>query len=263
MGAYIRMTSFQTNPILNTPFDPPGEHWVLDSRGQPTGETKEGRRNPGYVVPVASPRRGTAQAELDYGGEDEATQNTLVKLVRPEVSKWRVLPSSQWKVTPETERLLRWWRDTEVREYPFFFCQLEAVETIIWLTEVAPKSYREELIKANNTANPGLFRISAKMATGSGKTTVMALLVAWQAINAARRPTSSRFTYGFLIVTPGITIRDRLRVLQPEEPDNYFEDPKRRIVPPEMIGELRKARVVVTNYHAFQLRETVSGARRA
>lgn len=145
-----------------------------------------------------------------------------------------------------------------MREFPFFFCQLEAVETIIWLTEVAPKSYRDELVAANDTANPGLFRISTKMATGSGKTTVMALLIAWQAINAARRPTSSRFTNGFLIIAPGITIRDRLRVLQPEEGENYFEDPMRRVVPPEMLGDLRKARVVVTNYHAFQHRETMA-----
>ncbi|MEQ8332509.1 DEAD/DEAH box helicase family protein [Nisaea sp.] len=249
---------FEINPILNTPYDEPAEHWILDSKGQPTGKTKQGRRDPGYVVPVAAPRRSGGQTEFELGADDLGSQNTLVKLVRPEVDKWRGLPSSKWSVTPETERLLRWWRDRSVREFPYFFCQLEAVETIIWLTEVAPKSYREELLAANQAANPGLFRIAAKMATGSGKTTVMALLIAWQAINAARRPTSSRFTNGFLIVAPGITIRDRLRVLQPEESGNYFEDPKRRLVPPEMLGDLRKARVVVTNYHAFQLRETVA-----
>lgn len=231
---------------------------MLDSKGQPTGKAKLGRRDPGYVVPVAAPKRSSGQTELDLGAELAATENTLVKLVRPEVDKWRALPPSKWNVTPETERLLRWWRDSSVREFPFFFCQLEAVETIIWLTEVAPKSFRKEISNVNSDANPGLFRIAAKMATGSGKTTVMALLIAWQAINAARRPTSSRFTNGFLIVAPGITIRDRLRVLLPEESDNYFEDSKRRIVPPEMLGDLRKARVVITNYHAFQHRETVS-----
>lgn len=249
--------SFLENPILNTPYSTPMRHWVLDSKGQPTGRTRDGRRDPGYVVPVAAPRRSGRQSEFDLDADKNATQNTLVKLVRPEVDRWRALPPSKWNVTPETERLLRWWRDTSVREFPFFFCQLEAVETIIWLTEVAPKSYREELVAANDAANPGLFRIAAKMATGSGKTTVMALLIAWQAINAARRPTSSRFTNGFLLIAPGITIRDRLRVLQPEENGNYFEDPKRRVVPPEMLGDLRKARVVVTNYHAFQPRETM------
>ena len=85
----------------------------------------------------------------------------------------------------------------------------------------------------------------------------MGLLIAWQAINAARRPNSTRYSNGFLIVTPGITIRDRLRVLKPEEPNNYFDDPTRRIVPPEMISDLRKARVVITNFHGFQRREKV------
>ena len=222
------------------------------------GKTKLGRRDPGYVVPVAAPRRSGGQTELDLEVAHTVSQNTLVKLIRPEVDKWRELPASRWNITPETERLLRWWRDASVREFPFFFCQLEAVETVIWLTEVAPKSFRETLTAASETANPGLFRVAAKMATGSGKTTVMALLIAWQAINAARHPTSNRFANGFLIVAPGITIRDRLRVLQPEENGNYFEDPKRRLVPPEMLGDLRKARVVVTNYHGFQPRETMA-----
>lgn len=250
------MSSFLLNPILNTPYSEPSKHWILDSTGQPTGREGSGRRNPGYVVPVAAPRRGGGQSELGLEVDEEGTENTLVKLVRPEVDRWRALPPTKWNVTPETERLLRWWRDSSVRELPFFFCQLEAVETIIWLTEVAPKSYRDQLVLANDKSNPGLFRIAAKMATGSGKTTVMALLIAWQAINAARRPNSTRFTNGFLLVAPGITIRDRLRVLQPEEAENYFEDPRRRIVPPEMLGDLRRARVVVSNYHAFQLRET-------
>ena len=252
------MSGFLKNPILNGPYVEPTEHWVLDSRGQPTGKKAPGRRNPGYVVPVARPRRSGAQTEFDLDTDNTQTQNTLVKLVRPEVDRWRTLPPSKWGVTPETEHLLRWWRDAEMREFPFFFCQIEAIETIIWLTEVAPRSFREEIAVANAMANPGLFRIAAKMATGSGKTAVMALLIAWQAVNAARHPKSPRFTNGFLIVAPGVTIRDRLRVLQPEEPGNYFEDPKRRIVPPEMLGDLRKARVVVVNYHAFQLRETVA-----
>ncbi len=252
------MSSFQTNPILNSPFRQPAEHWILDSHGQPTGEKKPGRRDPGYVVPVAGPRRSGMQTTLDLDDAGTRTQNTLVKLIRPEVDRWRAEPPSAWGVTPETERLLRWWRDPENRELSFFFCQLEAVETIIWLTEVAPKTYRDQIVEANSAANPGLFRVASKMATGAGKTTVMAMLIAWQAINAARRPRSERFTNGFLIVTPGITIRDRLRVLRPEEPANYYEDSKRRIVPPEMLADLRKARVVITNYHSFQLRETAS-----
>jgi type III restriction enzyme len=136
---------------------------------------------------------------------------------------------------------------------------VEAVETLIWLTEVAPKGGKREkellerLEAASQEANPGLARIALKMATGAGKTTVMAMIIAWQTINALRYPTSNRFTRGFLVVTPGITIRDRLRVLQPNDPDSYYAS--RELVPTDMLPELGKAKIVITNYHAFMLRE--------
>lgn len=137
-------------------------------------------------------------------------------------------------MTHETARLLDHWRDGGMKQRPFF-CQVEAVETIIWLEEVAAKQrqfkpLREKLRKENDGANPGLFRLAAKMATGSGKT--------------------------FLIVAPGITIRDRLRVLLPSDTENYYET--RGIVPDDMIGDIRKARIVITNYHAFALRQTMA-----
>jgi len=96
-------------------------------------------------------------------------------------------------------------------------------------------------------------RLALKMATGAGKTTVMAMLIAWQTINAVRRPNSKKFTRGFLIVTPGLTIRDRLRVLYPNDPDSYYQS--REIVPSDMLGDLERAKIVITNYHAFKLRE--------
>ena len=98
-------------------------------------------------------------------------------------------------------------------------------------------------------------RLALKLATGAGKTTVMAMIIAWQTINAVRQPGSSRFTRGFLVVTPGLTIRDRLRVLQPNDPDSYYKD--RELVPGDMLGELDRAKIVITNYHAFKLRERV------
>ena len=98
-------------------------------------------------------------------------------------------------------------------------------------------------------------RLALKLATGAGKTTVMAMIIAWQTINAVRQPGSSRFTRGFLVVTPGLTIRDRLRVLQPNDPDSYYKD--RELVPSDMLGELDRAKIVITNYHAFKLRERV------
>ena len=98
-------------------------------------------------------------------------------------------------------------------------------------------------------------RLALKLATGAGKTTVMAMLIAWQTINAVRRPSSRRFTRGFLVVTPGITIKDRLRVLQPNDPDSYYQD--RELVPGDMLGDLDRAKIVITNFHAFKRRETM------
>ena len=164
-------------------------------------------------------------------------------------------------MTPETARLLKHWHHHPFADIRPFFCQVEAVETVIWLTEVAPnlgnrgRRFLNEIERASTQANPGLSRMALKLATGAGKTTVMAMLIAWQTINAVRRPNSPRFTRGFLIVTPGITIRDRLRVLQPNDPDSYYAS--RELVPPDMLRELDKAKIVITNYHAFMPRETM------
>ena len=138
---------------------------------------------------------------------------------------WRELPVSQWQVTPETARLLRHWRHHPFSDIRPFFCQVEAAETIIWLTEVAPhlvvgKKLLNHLDSANKEAGTNLQRVALKLATGAGKTAVMAMLIAWQTVNAVRRPGSKTFTRGFLVVTPGLTVRDRLRVLNPHDPDN-------------------------------------------
>ena len=168
---------------------------------------------------------------------------------------------NQWQVTPETARLLQHWRHHNFSGIRPFFCQVEAVETAIWLTEVAPqigkagKRFLEHLANANNDANPELMRLALKLATGAGKTTVMAMLIAWQTINAVRRPSSKQFTRGFLVVTPGLTIKDRLRVLQPNDPDSYYAS--RELVPGDMLDDVNRAKIVITNYHAFKLRERI------
>lgn len=110
------------------------------------------------------------------------------------MDQWRALPNpSHWQVTPETARLLQHWRHHPFNNLRPFFCQIEAAETAIWLTEVLPqsgktgKTYLNHLTAANEQANPGLMRLALKLATGAGKTTVMAMLIAWQTINAVRR----------------------------------------------------------------------------
>ena len=154
--------------------------------------------------------------------------------------------------------MLQHWRHFNFTGIRPFFCQIEAVETVIWLTEVAPNSvdgrrYRQSVEDASRDANPELFRIALKMATGAGKTTVMAMLIAWQTVNAVRHPGSQRFTRGFLIVTPGLTIRDRLRVLLPNDMDSYYKN--RDLIPSDMLGDIERAKIIITNYHAFRMRE--------
>src|SRR5206468_2479792 len=110
-----------------------------------------------------------------------------------------------------------------------------------------------DLREANDSSNPGLPRMAFKMATGSGKTVVMAMLIAWQALNKLANQQDARFTDTFLVITPGITIRDRLRVLLPNDPDNYYR--QRDVVPSETMPELGKAKILITNFHAFKFRE--------
>ena len=127
-----------------------------------------------------------------------------------------------------------------------------------WRHKYGDAWIENDLREANDYSNPGLPRIALKMATGSGKTVVMAMLIAWQALNKLREPAGRPLLRTFLIVTPGITIRDRLRVLLPSDPDNYYR--QRDIVPPSDLRALGQAKIVITNYHAFQLREKVAGA---
>jgi len=186
---------------------------------------------------------------------------SIINQVRQAVDAWRRLPNpAQWQVTPETARLLQHWRQHSFSGIRPFFCQIEATETAIWLTEVAPHSKSGKLLldhlaSANQDANPELMRLALKLATGAGKTTVMAMLIAWQTINAVRRPASKNFTRGFLICAPGLTIKDRLRVLQPSDPNSYYKD--RELLPADMLGDMGRAKIVITNYHAFKMRERI------
>ncbi|MGB7404732.1 MAG: DEAD/DEAH box helicase family protein [Pacificimonas sp.] len=210
------------------------------------------------MVPVPKSRKSSSSAQTSLELETYSP-NALVNEIRGYVGAWRKIPNQgDWGVTPATQRLLDYWRNHEFPGIRPFFCQVEAAETLIWLTEVAPKraatrAILEQLRDANAEANPDLFRLAMKMATGSGKTTVMAMLIAWQTVNAVRSPGSKTFSKRFLIVAPGITIRDRLRVLMPTDSDNYYET--RDLIPPDLIADVRKAEIAITNYHAFKHRE--------
>jgi len=266
---------FFERPVLNSPYEHPSRHWHLDETGQPTQEIIEGRRKAAFISPIPKPKKQKgapveqASMVLDEGQglstEDQQYEehHATINKVREELDRWRAIPDpSGWHVTPETARLLQYWRHHPFRDIRPFFCQLEAVETAIWLTEAAPRAGRvgrdfiNYMNNANNDANPDLSRLALKLATGTGKTTVMAMLIAWQTINAVRRPRSGKFTRGFLVVTPGITIKDRLRVLQPNDPDNYYRN--RELVPEDLLPDLGRAKIVITNYHAFKQRELLN-----
>ncbi len=264
---------FFTRPILNSPYEYPARHWELDESGQPTQQIIESRRRAEFVTPIPKPRKRkaikAAQSEFvfdeGHGISTETQQydpNPIINELRYFVDQWRSLSSpSQWGVTPETARLLEHWRHHNFQSVRPFFCQVEAVETLIWLTEVAPqggkreKRFLEHLAAVNEQANPDLMRLALKLATGAGKTTVMAMIIAWQTINAVRRPNSKKFTKGFLVVTPGLTIKDRLQVLQPNDPYSYY--PTRELVPNDMLADLGSAKIIITNYHAFKRRERI------
>jgi type III restriction enzyme len=258
---------FYEEPILNSPYLVPTRHHALDEGGRPLDQPPiDGRRRCGYVAPVPAARK--RKQRPDAGAQTSLALDTpsgeagpdysvarIVDEIRQHVATWRALPNpADWGVTPSTAQLLSHWRTYQFEGVRPFFCQVEAAETIIWLTEVARTQRQyghiwKHLDAANADANPELFRLAMKMATGSGKTTVMAMLIAWQTVNAVRSPGSSLFSKGFLIVTPGITIRDRLRVLLPSDPENYYGT--RHLVPQDMLGEMGKARIVITNYHVF------------
>lgn len=261
---------FFEKPVLNSPYEYPMRHWELDDQGQPTQQIIERRRLAEFITPIPKPRKRKGGAKqqaivFDEGlglstQEQQYDPTPIINELRHEVDRWRSLQDpGSWHVTPETARLLQHWRHHKFSSVRPFFCQVEAAEGAIWLTEVAPKMgktgarFIEHLANANNDANPGLMRLALKLATGAGKTTVMAMLIAWQTVNAVRRPGSKKFTRGFLVVAPGLTIRDRLRVLQPNDPDSYYQS--RELVPNDMLGDLERAKIVITNYHAFKRRE--------
>ncbi|MEO8218504.1 MAG: DEAD/DEAH box helicase family protein [Acidobacteriota bacterium] len=261
--------SFFEKPILNSPYEHPYQHWELEE-GLPTDRIIVHRRRAEFITPIPKPKkRKKEQRELALGDSkgisDERQQYEVtasaINELRTYVERWRRIANpADWHVTPETQRLLQHWRHHPFSDIRPFFCQVEAIETIIWLTEVAPhvkegKRFKAHLEAANDGANPGLPRLALKLATGAGKTTVMAMIIGWQTVNAVRRPNSRSFTRGFLIVTPGITIKDRLRVLQPNDPDSYYAS--RQLLPSDMLPDLQRAKIVITNYHSFKLRETL------
>ena len=250
------------NPILNSPYKEPSRHFKFSDDGI-TNEEVESRRISTYFVPIARPRKkaGGKQLALDTGWtQDRVEENKFINRIRERVSKWR--KGNYAGITNTTRQLLEYWTNPD-RERKLFFCQIEAMETAIYLAEVANKygdNWIENSIRdLNEVNNPGLYRIAFKMATGSGKTVVMAMLIAWHVLNKLADQQNAKFTDSFLIVTPGITIRDRLRVLYPNDPQNYYQ--QRDILPLSQMDDLGRAKIIITNFHTFKSKELIKTGR--
>ncbi len=248
------------NPILNSPFGEPTRHFKFTDDGI-TNDIVESRRLSGYFVPIPQPKKKGKQLVFDSEWtQDRFKESEFINRIRDRVNVWR---QQGWPgITNTSTRLLQHWSDPE-RERKLFFCQVEALETAVYLTEVADKGgdawIANSLREANESANPGLYRIAFKMATGSGKTVVMGMLIAWQTLNKIQNPQDARFSDSFLLVAPGITIRDRLRVLLPNDPGNYYR--AHDLVPTDLFDRLGQARIVIANFHGFLLREKGDASR--
>lgn len=231
--------------IINSPYEEPKQYWdyIRDTR---EFELKEGRRKAGYVV--------ASESSKSFDDPGTFVEIDLVNAIRPRISKWREIGYPG--VTGITKRLLNHWQDPEERKArKFFFCQLEAIETLIWLTE-APEADKTGI---EIPSDGGEFsRWCSKMATGSGKTIVMAQLIAWNVLNKVSNPKDNRFSKNVLIVAPGLTVKNRLSVLNPADIENYYE--VFNIVPSGMMDSLRQAKIKITNWHglAWQTEEKIA-----
>jgi type III restriction enzyme len=191
--------------IINAPYEEPSHYWSYDRESR-LFDQKEGRRPAGYVI--------ASESSKAFDDPGIFVEIPLVNLIRPRVKAWR--ESGYPGVTGITKRLLEHWYNPEARgDRRFFFCQLEAIETLIWLTE-APDSEKVGIVIPSDG---GLFkRICSKMATGSGKTIVMAMLISWQILNKVTYPQDNRFSKYIFVVAPGLTVKSRLQVLMPSSP---------------------------------------------
>lgn len=222
--------------IINSPHQEPQQHWHYDRENR-NFYIKEGRRPAGYVM--ATPN---SKAFDDPGIFVEID---IVNQIRPRVTAWR--GAGYPGVTGITKRLLEHWQDPEERkDRRFFFCQLEAIETLIWLTE-APAA---DKVGIDIQGDGGAFeRWCSKMATGSGKTIIMSMIIAWNFLNKVTNPTDARFSKHALCIAPGLTVKSRLQVLQPTHDENYYEE--FNIVPAALMDKLRQGKVIIHNWHTL------------
>ena len=223
--------------IINSPFEEPTRYWHYE-RNTRKFTQEPGRRPAGYVI--ATPK--------SQGFDDPGifVPIEMVNTIRPRIKAWRERGCPG--VTGITKRLLAHWRDPDERQdRRFFFCQLEAIETLIWLTE-APDAEKTGIVIPSDGGD--FIRWCCKMATGSGKTIVMAMAIAWHILNKVTNRQDVRFSRNVFIVAPGLTVKSRLSVLNPFDDNNYYE--LFNIVPVGLLDKLRQGKIMIRNWHGLQ-----------
>jgi len=220
--------------IINSPFVCPTRHWVESSANSRTLKIVDGRRPAAYEV--FDTRNNTRRSEpLDQ-----------VNRIRERVDAWRA--ADYPGVTSVTRDLLAHWHDRAAREHPFYFCQLEAMETLTWCVEATAEFTQGINIPGDSGAWQ---RLCSKMATGSGKTTVMAMIITWQVLNALTYQKRNKdFSRAIFIVAPGITVRERLQVLYPGNRNNVYDE--FALCPNDAMRQrLNQAELLVENWHTL------------
>ena len=224
--------------IINSPFKEPDQHWKFNKTIKEF-ELKQGRRPASYIV--------SSTKTKTYDEFGLVKEIPLVNDIRERIQKWK--KENYSGVTGVTRRLLEFWRTQQEesgRKYDFFFCQLEAIETLIFLAE-ARSSWKQGLVIPEDEK---LNRFCCKMATGTGKTVVMAMAIAWQILNKVTYRQDTRFSKNIFIVAPNLTVRDRLNVLDPADHKNYYKEYK--IIPNEWQEKFRQGKVRIKNWHQLQ-----------
>ena len=258
------------SPILNNPYEEPLWHYDATLEGNlDYSKILQGRRPyaPNLTVMPTANRSSRLFSNEDLPIDDDNA--SFINQIRTVVKEWREMG---WpKVTRTTRDLLSYWFDNSEREWDkkLFFCQREAIETAIYLNEVAPRdpnlgrSIIHELEQRRQSVSDicedVLPRTSFKMATGTGKTVVMAMLILYHYINKKENPQDTRFADHFLLVAPGITIRDRLGVLYIDDSGKSDYDKldyyhQRQLIPSKyarLLGGLNSV-ITITNYHQFE-----------
>src|SRR3990167_308133 len=220
--------------IINGPYEKPKSH-LNYNREIRKFELLEGRRRAGFIV--------ASEHSESFDDPGIFVELDLANRIRERVEKWK--EKGYPGITSITRDLLEHWKNPE-REQKFFFCQIESIETLVWLLE-APESEKQGI---EIPSDGGEFqRICSKMATGSGKTIVMSMLIAWQVLNKVAYPKDTRFSKNILVIAPGLTVKSRLQVLMPDSPSNYYDE--FNIIPVGLIENLRQGKVVIHNWHVL------------